>query len=83
MNVHATSDDDDDTTPQGVYTGGGYTPVTPLGPPPQGEPALAALNVCAHEWHAAGFDPNGDNRGLHLYCRRCGRVIAPAVEGRP
>jgi len=77
------NEDDDAAMPSGVYTGGGYTPVTPLGPPPQGEPALAACHACAHEWHAAGFDPNGDNRGLHLYGWRCGRVIAPTVEPRP
>jgi len=74
------NDDDDAAMPGGVYTGGGYVPVTPLGPPPQSDPAqatVAALNACAHEWRAAGFDPNGDNRGLHLYCRRCGRVITP------
>jgi len=41
------NEDDDAAMPSGVYTGGGYTPVTPLGPPPQGEPALAACHACA------------------------------------
>jgi len=69
-----------DDMPDGVYTGDGYVPVTELGPPPQGEPAFASPDLCQHDWHSAGFDPNGDNRGLHLYCRHCGKVITPTVE---
>ncbi len=82
MNVHATSDDDDDTTPQGVYTGHGYVPTKRLDFErlPYVDEAPVLSNACAHEWHAAGFDPNGDNRGLHLYCRRCGKVVIPTPD---
>jgi len=50
----------------------------PLSDPDNDENAVAI--PCMHEWRSAGFDPNGDNRGLHLFCTRCGKVVIPKPD---